>query len=256
MQALETMLKDALEEAGTRALTLSRTGYKRWMNEDGSPVTEADLAADEILSKRLRAALPDAGWQSEESATSVPQEHRFWLVDPIDGTKSFAGGSSGWCVAVALIHNGAPELAGIFAPVTGLLYTAIKGRGAFCNGLAITASPRRELEGARLIANAASLAQHGFPPVERASLHSIALRLCAVATAAQDGMLALGPKHDWDVAAGDLIVREAGGRVSDLEGAALRYGLSGHKRSGVLASGPNLHQEMIARTAPGKGNEN
>ncbi|MDP4822472.1 MAG: 3'(2'),5'-bisphosphate nucleotidase CysQ, partial [Aestuariivirgaceae bacterium] len=182
------------------------------------------------------------------SAPAAPAENRFWLVDPIDGTQSFAKGDSGWCVAVALIHNGAPELAGIFAPVSGLLYTATAGHGAFCNGAAITTSRRAGLEGARLIANAAALSQAGFPTVERASLHSIALRLCAVASGAQDGMLAIGPKKDWDIAAGDLIVREAGGRASDLQGAALLYGHGAPKRSGVLASGPNLHQEMISRT--------
>ena len=253
MQALETILKDALEEAGTRALQLSRTGYKRWTKQDGSPVTEADLAADEILMKRLRPALPEAGWQSEESATEVPPENRFWIVDPIDGTAAFAGGEPGWCVAVALIHNGAPELAGIFAPVSGIFFTAVKGEGAKRNGQLITVSMRPELEGAHLIARAAPLAQHNYPPVNRTSLYSIALRLCAVAEGSKDGMLAIGPKQDWDIAAGDLIVREAGGGVSDLGGTPLRFGLAGHKRSGVIAAGAKIHPQMVAQAVQAKG---
>lgn len=254
MQALETILKDALEEAGARALQLSRSGYKRWMKEDGSPVTEADLAADEILMKRLRAALPEAGWQSEESASNVPAEKRFWIVDPIDGTAAFASGEPGWCVAVALIHDGAPELAGIFAPVSGTFFTATKGEGAKRDGKTITASNRPELEGAHLIARPAPLALHNYPPVNRSSLYSIALRLCAVAEGSKDGMLAIGPKQDWDIAAGDLIVREAGGGVSDLGGTPLRFGLAGHKRSGVIAAGAKLHPQMVAQAAQAKGN--
>ena len=254
MQALETILKDALEEAGTRALQLSRSGYKRWTKQDGSPVTEADLAADEILMKRLRPALPEAGWQSEESATEVPAENRFWIVDPIDGTAAFAGGEPGWCVAVALIHNGTPELAGIFAPISGTFFTAMKGEGAKRDGKTIFASGRPELEGAHLIARPAPLALHNYPPVNRTSLHSIALRLCAVAEGSKDGMLAIGPKQDWDIAAGDLIVREAGGGASDLGGTPLRFGLAGHKRSGVIAAGAKIHPQMVAQAAQAKGN--
>ena len=254
MQALETILKDALEEAGTRALQLSRSDYKRWTKQDGSPVTEADLAADEILMKRLRAALPEAGWQSEESATEVPAENRFWIVDPIDGTAAFAGGEPGWCVAVALIHNGTPELAGIFAPISGTFFTAMKGEGAKRDGKTISASSRPELEGAHLIARPAPLALHNYPPVNRTSLHSIALRLCAVAEGSKDGMLAIGPKQDWDIAAGDLIVREAGGGASDLGGTPLRFGLAGHKRSGVIAAGAKIHPQMVAQAAQAKGN--
>ncbi len=251
MQALETILQDALEEAGTRALTLSRTGFKRWLKEDGSPVTQADLEADTILQNRLRAALPEAGWQSEESGSSVPQEPRFWLVDPIDGTASYAKADPGWCVAVALINHGAPELAGIFAPVSGAMFMARAGHGATRNGKPIQASPRTTLEGARLIANAKALETHGFPAVTRASLHSMCLRLCAVAEGEKDGMFTIGPKHDWDVAAGDLIVREAGGLATDLSGAVLRYGQPGQQRSGVVAAAPDIHAQIIART---KGN--
>lgn len=249
MQALESILHDALEEAGNRALDLQRRGFRRWTKPDGSPVTEADLAADAILEKRLRAALPDAGWQSEESGENVPAQDRFWLVDPVDGTSAFASNGSGWCVAVALIENGSPILSGVFAPVTATMFIAIRGRGAFRNGAAISASGRTGLEGASLIASAASLVRQQFPPVRRASLHSMALRLCAVAEGAQDGMFSIGPKHDWDVAAGDLLVREAGGTASDLAGAPLRYGLAGQRRSGVVASGPHIHPEILAHAA-------
>ena len=248
MPALETTLKDALEEAGARALALSRTGFKRWVKDDGSPVTEADLEADAILARHLRAALPEAGWQSEESGSTVPSENKFWIVDPIDGTRSFAAREAGWCVAAALINNGAPELAGIFAPVTGAMFIARAGQGAWRNGERLAVTARAQLEGAHLIASAAALNAHGFPPVNRASLHSMLLRLCAVAEGAKDGMFAIGPKHDWDVAAGDLIVREAGGLVSDLQGQPLRYASPGHRRSGVVASGPHIHADIISRT--------
>lgn len=208
-------------------------------------MTEADIAADEILGSHLAGALEGAGWQSEESSAGVPPEPSFWIADPIDGTREFAAGGPGWCVAVALIQQGEPVLAAIYAPVTDRLFTAAKGQGAKRNGQPIRVS-QAGLQGARLLANASNA--HRFPEAQVKSLHAIALRLCAVAEAAHDGMFAAGPKQDWDLAAGDLIVREAGGRVSDLAGQPLVYGQPGQRRSGVIAGGPVLHPQIIART--------
>lgn len=245
MQALERILTQAVLAAGERALSLSRASPRRWLKPDGTPVTEADIAADEILRAHLGTALQGAGWQSEESAPACPAEESFWIVDPIDGTSEYAAKGPGWCVAAALIHHGEPVLAAIYAPVNERLFTAAKGEGAKLNGKPIRVS-ETGLAGARLLANASNARR--FPEAEVRSLHAIALRLCAVAEAAHDGMFAVGPKQDWDIAAGDLIVREAGGRVSDLGGTPLVYGRPGQRRSGVIAGGPVLHQEIIART--------
>lgn len=256
MQGLEASLTKAVRAAGDAALAMSRAGFRRWLKPDGTPVTQADLTADAILREHLGEALPDAGWQSEESAAAPPAQGRYWLADPIDGTASFARGDSGWCVAVALIENHRPVLAAIYAPAMDMLWLAGAGRGAFRNGAPILASTRERLEGARLIANSSTLAPERwarpFPPVERASLHAMQLRLCFVGEARQDATIAIGPKQDWDLAAGDLIVSEAGGRVSDLQGQPLRYGIAGMARSGLVAAGAGLHAEIIALTAPAR----
>lgn len=246
MQVLEKYLRDAVLAAGDAALAISRKGARRWLKVDGTPVTEADIEADRILREALARAPLAAGWQSEESSPQVPDESTFWLADPIDGTAEFARGGEGWCVAVALIEKGKPVLAAIYAPREQRLYLATSGKGAMLNDQPMRTSQQQTIIDASLLGNA-SLARK-FPEARVQSLHALALRLAAIAEGRHDGMLAFGPKQDWDIAAGDLLVREAGGKASDLSGASLTYGQKGQTRSGVVAAAPSLHASLIART--------
>ena len=247
MQVLENILRDSVLKAGDTALKLAKKGPRRWLKADGTPVTEADLEADRILHEALAKAPIKAGWQSEESAPEAPEDEYFWLTDPIDGTREFANGGDGWCVSVALVKNGSPVLAAIYAPVKQLFFTACAGQGAFQNEQAIATTNHGPLEGAQLLGNM-SLARK-FPEAKVEGLHALALRLAHIANGSHDGMAAFGPKQDWDIAAGDLLVREAGGISSDLQGNALIYGRKNQARSGVVAAGAHLHGNLIARTA-------
>ncbi|HUE46587.1 MAG TPA: 3'(2'),5'-bisphosphate nucleotidase CysQ [Aestuariivirgaceae bacterium] len=244
----------ALAEAGALALSRFRRSPRRWRKSDGTPVSEADIAVDGLLKSRLAGAFPDFGWISEESV-DVPPGGRSptWIVDPIDGTRSYLDGDDGWCVAVALVSEGRPVVAGIVRPTASETFEAVAGGGARLNGIAIAASRRRELEGAELMVKPNVLARadwpQTWPPVRTGSTGSLALRLCHVATGSFDAALAIGDKADWDLAAGDLIVHEAGGKVSDLEGAKLGYGPGRPARGGFLAAGANLHDEMLRHTA-------
>ena len=249
-------LEAALRAGGALALNHFRRDPRRWMKADGSPVSAADLAVDDVLRATLTGIDGQAGWLSEESADEAGRQAgaRAWIVDPIDGTSAFLAGADTWCIVAALTEAGRPVLAGIYRPVSDDYYGAVAGQGAFLNGQRLAASPRRELEGARVITRRKVLESErwlkAWPPVVTGMTASLALRLCLVAQGRFDAAFALAPKSDWDLAAGDLIVHEAGGRMSDLAGATLVYNRDHTRQAGFVAAGPALHGEIIARLRP------
>jgi myo-inositol-1(or 4)-monophosphatase len=242
---------EAVREAGALALSRFGKGVKAWRKADGTPVSDADIAVDKLLRDRLRTQRPDYGWVSEESEATYQGEERFWLVDPIDGTSAYLSGNPSWCISLALIENGIAVLGVIHAPAEARTYSAQRHGGARLNGRAISVSRRQELEGSHLIVNASALKpqrwQKPLPSVECMSVPSLALRLAYVAEGSCDGTLALSYKHDWDLAAGDVIVREAKGIMSDLDGAALRYSEHHPPRRGFIAAAPGIHAALMAR---------
>ncbi len=247
-------LEAALRAAGALALEHFGASPRRWMKDDGTPVSEADLEVDRLLRASLSRIDGAAGWLSEESADApdLRARQRCWIVDPIDGTSSFLSGTDNWSIVAALAEGGRPVLAGIYRPVTGDYFGAVLGEGAFRNGRRLHASSRSELEGARVITHRKVLEPKRWaapwPKVEAGMVTSLALRLCFVADASFDAAFALSPKSDWDLAAGDLIVREAGGRMSDLAGRPLCYNRAETRQSGFVAAGPSLHGAIISRT--------
>src|ERR1700712_3773177 len=114
------LLADAVREAGALALSLFRTELKNWTKGASSPVSEADIAVNDLIQKRLQDATPEYGWLSEESADDESRLGKplVWIVDPIDGTRGYLAGREDWCVSVALVENGAPILGAVFAPVS------------------------------------------------------------------------------------------------------------------------------------------
>ena len=129
------LLKDTVREAGALALSLFRTELKNWTKGASSPVSEADIAVNDLIETRLRSATPDYGWLSEES---VDDEQRLgkqlvWIVDPIDGTRGYLAGREDWCVSVALVEDASPVLAAVFAPASDEFFFAARGQGATRN---------------------------------------------------------------------------------------------------------------------------
>ena len=247
-------LEAALRAGGAEAMRHFGHDPKRWLKADGTPVSEADLAVDHLLHAALGGIDTGAGWLSEESADEAGRQAgaRCWIVDPIDGTSSFLAGSDNWSIVAALTDRGRPVLAGIYRPVSDEYFGAVLGQGAFLNEERLAVSARRHLEGARVITHKKALDPQRWPapwpPVETGMVTSLALRLCLVAEARFDAAFALAPKSDWDLAAGDLIVHEAGGRMSDLGGHTLIYNRDATRQPGFVAAGPALHDEIIART--------
>jgi myo-inositol-1(or 4)-monophosphatase len=149
------MLAVTLREAGAIALKTFRAPIKSWLKDQSSPVCEADIAVDNFLRERLAGPGSGYGWLSEETADdrSSRQARRLWIVDPIDGTRSYLAGRPDWAISVALIADGRPVLAGVFAPVTDELFVARAGAGATRNDVPIRASVDDRLAGRRRVAD-------------------------------------------------------------------------------------------------------
>ncbi len=255
------LLVDAAREAAAVAKRAYEDGTKSWNKPGGSPVTEADLAVDALLKSRLRAARPDYGWLSEETpdddARLVPQ--RTFIIDPIDGTRAFVKRRPNWTISLAVAENGKPVTGVVIAPMLDELYSASHGGGAqlttSTGTVRIHASTREALAGARLVGpqDAFTTKPGGtpWPEIVRDSFSSLAYRVCLVAAGERDGTVSLGSFHEWDVAAADLLLTEAHGRLSQLSGAPLRYNKPSPVVHGLIAAGPRLYGEILARFVRG-----
>jgi len=245
------LLIAAAREAGEVALGYFRRDPQVWMKGGSSPVSEADLAANRALHATLTAARPDYGWLSEESADTPDRlsRRRLFVVDPIDGTRGFLEGNPDWCVSVALVEDGAAVGAALFAPARGELFEATAGGGARLNGEPIHVSGGTRLEGARIAGPARhlrALAAHGMDPRERRFTPSLAYRFALVACGRVDVATARPGAYDWDLAAVDLLVQEAGGMLRDLEGARLRFNGAVPRHPALIASTPGLASAAMA----------
>lgn len=253
------LMESAVRDAGDIARRYYGGTFKRWDKGHGNPVTECDLEVDRFLCDRLRSARADYGWLSEEADDDRErlQSDAAFVVDPIDGTVAFMKHRPHFSISVALVRNGRPVAGVVYNPITGECATARQGAGAFSNGHAIRVSARSEIEGSRMLADKNMLTHPAWavppntpwPPMHIESRNSIAYRMALVATGEFDAMLALSPKRDWDLAAADIIVCEAGGRVTTHQGATLVYNTIEALQPSVVAAGPALHIELMTKTA-------
>ncbi|MCK1542805.1 3'(2'),5'-bisphosphate nucleotidase CysQ [Bradyrhizobium sp. 147] len=245
------LLKDAVRDAGALAQSMFRTELKKWIKGASSPVSEADIAVNDLLETRLRAATPDYGWLSEESADDAARLSRrlTWIVDPIDGTRNYLGGHDDWCVSVALVEDASPVLAAVFAPARDEFFFAVRGQGTTLNGEPVRATSGSELDFAR-VAGPKPLVERLNATGGEIKLHprigSLALRLCRVADGALDAAFAGGNSQDWDLAAADLIVQEAGGKMSDLSGEPILYNRREVAHGVLVAAGRDRHAGIVA----------
>jgi myo-inositol-1(or 4)-monophosphatase len=247
-------IRDSCIEAGEIALDLFRPGAKTaartWSKSGGSPVTEADIGVDTFLRIRLSVLLPEAAWLSEETVDDALRlSRRFvWVVDPIDGTRAYMSGSPDWAVCVALLDEGLPILGVVHAPACQATYTASRGGGAFLNGAAIATSKLTTLTDARVAGPKPMLDAlarlEDFQAVEK--IPSLALRLARIADATIDAGLISPDARDWDLAAADLILREAGGQLNSGDGQPAIYNRETPVHGMLVASGDNLAAPLLA----------
>jgi len=248
--AARDLLIEAAREAGAIALGFFRLGERTSARVDykagGSPVTQADLAADSFLRARLGTAFAGAGWLSEESEDNCARLAcaRVVIVDPIDGTRGFLAGDPRWAVSIALVAGGRPVAGVVHAPALAETYAAAAGHGSTLNGATIRVSDRRALAGARiagpkpLVESVARVAGVSFVPQPK--IPSLAYRMALVASGALDLGLSSEKAHDWDIAAVDLVLEEAGGGLVEAAGAPLLYNLAQTGRGILFAASVEL----------------
>ncbi len=250
------LMCEAAIAAGKLALDWHEKGAKVWDKSPGSPVTEADIAVNQLLIRYLTDARPDYGWLSEETRDdpATRRKQRVWVVDPIDGTRAFMRPDDpNWCIAIALVEKGAAIAGTIHAPRLGHLYSARKGGGAFLNGQPVRASQRAKEAGCRMIASPEMLRHKGWaqpwPEMQLAAPkpNATLLRMAFIASGAWDAAIALARKSDWDLAAGTVLVTEAGGMATTHRGEAFRFNEHTPAQRSLVAAGPRLHPLLIER---------
>ncbi len=239
------ILENAAREAGALALTYFGRDPETWFKGNKSPVSEADIAVDQFLAKALRAARPDYGWLSEETADDPVrlERQRVFIVDPIDGTRAFLAGGDEWTISIAVVEKGRPVAGAVYCPRRDEMMTARQGGGTRLNRSVVSVSNQQDTKGARLtgphsiVANKAVKAA-GFEAGE--VLRSLAYRLSMVACGRVDVGAARGGPSDWDLAAADLLVQEAGGKLSDLSGRGLIYNQQKTRHPALVAAPAQL----------------
>lgn len=216
------LLRAAAAEAGRIALTYFRKDPEVWMKPGDSPVSKADIAVDLFLRDTLLAARPDYGWLSEETVDDPARlkRERIFVVDPIDGTRAFIEGREVWCVSVAVVERGRAVAGVLDCPAKGEIYWAESGRGAFKDGVRLSV---RE-PGDPIVVGGPKPMVNALPDGlrdrirHRSHIPSLAYRLAMVAEGSLDATFVKPDSHDWDIAAADLVLAEAGGTLLDPSG--------------------------------------
>jgi myo-inositol-1(or 4)-monophosphatase len=242
----------AAREAGRIIMRSFRTDQRVTHKTPDQPLTEADLAADAALKRLLLANRLLYGWLSEETADNASrlQRSHVWIVDPIDGTRSYIEGYPEFAISIGLAVDHEAVLGVVYNPATDEMFAAQRGRGAWRVGGATlnvdaARSPEREMVASRNEIKKGEL--EPFDDFTITETGSTAYKLVKVATGEAQAFVSRGPKSEWDVCAGVLIVEEAGGRATDLKGRVIRYNQPETGVFGILATNGVLHGEMVER---------
>jgi len=213
-------------------------------------LTQADSESDEILKTRLLGAFPDDGWLSEETGDSPERlaKRRVWIVDPLDGTREFTLKVPEFCVCVALVEDGRPVVGVEYNPATDQLYSAARGAGTTCNGTRVRVSTIEHVALAQVLASRSEDKRGEWDPFKQychvVLTGSVAYKLAEIASGNGDATFTLTPKNEWDICAGTLLVEEAGGTVTGLEGEPLVFNRKSPLRPGMIASNGRLHDGL------------
>lgn len=256
-----SVLRDAVQKAGKRVLQLAADGFETIIKKDRSPVTTADLEVNRILHEALTKAVPEDGWLSEETADDLRRlgKRRVWIVDPIDGTKYFMRGIPQYAISVALVEEGTLLLGVIYNPASNELFYAIRGKGVWLNDTPIRAGGVGK-ERLVIFLNPGGFERGRFKAVEAAAdcrpMGSIAYTLAQVACGRADGTINLDRMNEWDVAAGVLLIEEAGGSAADSTGQPLTFNRTNTSVHGIIAAGTGLYVQVRAlaqKLSPARG---
>lgn len=222
---------------------------KVWEKTKNNPVSDIDMAVDALLARRLQAILPEAAWLSEETVDDPSRLNArlLWLVDPIDGTRDYVRGRSGWCVSVALVADGIPVFAVMAAPAQDKVWIAASGEGVTCNNERLAGSVRQNFAGSRVPADDLPRMDSDLVIVDKPN--SIAMRMTMVACDRADLVATLRWGNEWDVAAAHLVAQEAGGVVTDALGRPIKYNKREPLDFGLICCAPGIHKAAVDRLA-------
>lgn len=220
----------------------------------GNITTAADLASERAIQEILAAEYPDHTVLSEETAATTRSDDWMWVVDPLDGTRNYASGIPLFCVNIALCHGGETRLALTYDPVRGEEFRAQAGEGAFANGIRMRASQAKSVQASVLAvdlgyddqraAHLLSLVREIWPRVQSVRIIGSAALALAYAAAGRFDLMVHHMLFPWDVAAGILLVREAGGLISDRDGGPITI-----RSEGTIAGGPKVHADFLRLAA-------
>ncbi|MHB9145046.1 MAG: 3'(2'),5'-bisphosphate nucleotidase CysQ [Symbiobacteriia bacterium] len=244
------VLHEAIRTAGSVLMRAVEDGFTTAHKDNHDPVTSADLEANQVLKELLLGSFPDDGWLSEETRDSAARlgRNRVWIVDPIDGTKEFVSRIPQFAVSVALVEEGVPVVGAVYNPLSAELFTAVRGEGARLNGHPVKADHPM---GERLVvlASRSEVKRGEFKTFDASAeitpVGSIAYKLALVAAGRGDATWSLGPKNEWDIAAGVLLVQEAGGSVTDKAGRAFRFNQPNTLVNGIVATSAGAHDKVL-----------
>ncbi|WP_309571854.1 3'(2'),5'-bisphosphate nucleotidase CysQ [Deinococcus sp.] len=245
------------QEAGDLLLAHLRAGLTvEHKTSADDPVTAADREASTLIMTALEAAFPEDGLLSEEEADNDRRlaRPRVWIIDPIDGTKEYAGGHSDYCVSIGLAIEGEAVLGVVYAPATDELFTGVVGHGVTYRGRR-GARPTGDARRVAVSDTEYSLELHSHDLPGMLPSGSIALKLALISAGFADATFTMSPRSEWDIAAGDALLRAAGGELRRRDGQAIRYNRpSPHVEQGIIGGFPDalawLEGELRARALP------
>ena len=246
---LKKFCEFAIIKAGTIAVNLQKN-LKVSYKSKNQPVTNADIEIDQFLFSFFQQKTPSFGWLSEESVDNNSRQRSdfFWCLDPIDGTRSFISGKPEYTISLALINKTEPIFGIIFNPATQEFFSAEKEKGAFCNKKKIRVKKNKKIDFCSFAVSsseAKNLTSHNFISENKIKkMGSIAYKIALVAKGSIDVALSFTKKNDWDLAAADLIVSEAGGEISETGGKKIIYNSKNLNINSVMASNKHIISEL------------
>jgi myo-inositol-1(or 4)-monophosphatase len=240
MQNEKKVILDVVKEAGAAILAMQKKGFSVSLKNNNDILTQADLLANQLIKNKIESCFPDDGWLSEENADDLSRlkKKRVWIIDPIDGTREYVKSIPEYAISVALVERHEPIFGVVYNPATDELFYAEKNNGAYLNDSRIncTADVSTPM---RLLASRSEYNRgewDAFKDQDIKIMGSIAYKLALVAAGRADATFSLGPKNEWDIAAGVLILQEAGGHVTDQAYKPFQFNQANPLVNGIVAA--------------------
>jgi len=245
----------AARAAGAIIRSLYTAQYTVDYKGKDSPVTVADRNANQKIHELLQGEFPQYGWLSEETVDSPARlsYQRVWVVDPLDGTKEFIEKIPEFAISIALVEEGAPILGVVYNPLQDQLLWAVRGQGAWLGNRRLCVSSTTQLADATILSSRSETKRGEWAEFESLfhtrPMGSIAYKLAIIALAEADATFTLVPKNEWDICAGALLVEEAGGKVTHLNGQPVLFNQPRTLLQGLVSSNSSLHAQLLTLIA-------